>query len=312
MHEECIAPKPKPRSSPAGRGALAAPLYTMTARIVLFGINGQVGSRLNEALTAAGYDVTGIDRARCDFAAATAKDVAVIIRAVEPSIVINAAAYTSVDQAEREPELAQRINVQLPGFIASSSAEQQVPCVHFSTDYVFDGVHGAPYAEAAPANPLGVYAKSKHEGEQAARAHGAHVFRLQWVFDTRCKNFFLTMKKLLAEREEVRVVADQLGAPSHAKHIADAITQLAPRLIRGEIPADIYHLTAGGFTSWHGFACAIADVTKSTARVVPIVTSEYPTLAPRPKDARLNTSKLASHGIAMPHWREGLAEALKP
>ncbi len=284
----------------------------VTSRVVLFGVNGQVGFRLNEALLAAGFEVTAIDRARCDFATATAKEIAVIIRAVEPSIVINAAAYTAVDLAEKEPQLAHRINGELPKLIAAASAEQHVPCIHFSTDYVFDGTSGAPYAEGATVNPLGVYGTSKLAGERAARAAGAHVFRLQWVFDARGKNFFLTMKKLLTEREEVRVVADQLGAPSNAKHIAQAIAKAAPRIINGDISADIYHLTAGGFTSWHGFACAIADATKSAAHVLPIVSAEYPTPAARPKDGRLDTTKLASHGIAMPHWREGLAEAMKP
>jgi dTDP-4-dehydrorhamnose reductase len=131
------------------------------------------------------------------------------------------------------------------------------------------------------------------------------------VYASTGKNFFLTMKKLLAEREEVRVVADQLGAPSHAQHVADAITQAAPKIISGEIPAGIYHLTSGGHTSWHGFACAIATAMNSKARVVPIVTAEYPMPAIRPKDARLSAALLAAHGISMPHWREGIALAMK-
>lgn len=281
-----------------------------TPRIVLFGLNGQVGRRLMQTLEAAGYEVTGIDRARCDFATATAKDVAVIIRAVEPVAVVNAAAYTAVDKAESESELARRINATLPEYIAASCAEQQVPMIHFSTDYVFDGLGGAPYAEDARTNPLGVYAKSKLAGEQAVRASGGYVFRLQWVFDSRGKNFFLTMKQLLAEREQVRVVADQLGAPSHALHVAQAVTQALPQVVSAALPPAIYHLASAGYTSWHGFACAIAASTRSNASVVPIVSEEYPTPTPRPKDGRLDVSALAKHGIAMPHWREGLAQAM--
>jgi len=283
----------------------------VSQRIILFGSNGQVGHRLNETLTAQGYEITGIDRARCDFATASAKDIAVIIRAVEPDIVINAAADTAADHAEKEPALAERVNGEIPKHIAAACAEQQVPLIHFSTDYVFDGVAGAPYREDSKTNPLGVYAKTKLMGEQAVRAAGGYVFRLQWVFDSRGKNFFLTMKKLLAEREEVRVVADQLGAPSNALHIAQAITRAIPSILAGGLPPAIYHLTASGHTSWHGFATAIAEASQSKARVVPIVTAEYPTPAARPKDARLDCGALASHGITMPHWREGLAQAMR-
>ncbi len=282
----------------------------VTARIVLFGMNGQVGNRLMVALADAGYEVTGIDRARCDFATATAKEIAVILRAVEPQLVINAAAYTGVDAAEKEPALANRINGEIPKIIAAACEEQHIPFLHFSTDYVFDGQRGAPYREDADPHPLGVYGESKRAGEEAAHAHGAHVFRLQWVFDGRGKNFFLTIKKLLAEKNELRVVADQLGSPSNAKHIADAVTKAAPLIIDGKIPAGMYHLTAAGHTSWHGFACAIAAAMGSNIPVLPIITAEYPTPAPRPKDARLDCSALASYGISMPHWCEGLAGAL--
>ncbi len=280
-------------------------------RIVLFGVNGQVGSRLLSALTHAGYEVTGMDRRACDFAQATAKEMAVILRAVDPQLVINAAAYTAVDAAENDVALAHRINAHIPEMIAVAAAEQSIPFIHFSTDYVFDGLRGAPYGEEDAPQPINVYAQSKHAGEVAVRQHGGYVFRLQWVYDSIGKNFFVTMKKLLAEREEVRVVADQLGAPSHAQHIAQAITLAVPRILSGEIPACIYHLTPSGHTSWHGFACAIAQAMNSTARVLPIVTAEYPTPAIRPKDARLRCTTLAAFGISMPHWRDGIALAMK-
>lgn len=279
-------------------------------RIVLFGINGQVGHRLLQTFGAAGYEVTGIDRARCDLASATAKDIAVIIRAVEPALVINATAYTGVDAAETDRAMAHRLNAEVPGLMASACAEQHVPFLHFSTDYVFDGLRGAPYREDAKVAPVNAYAVAKRAGEVAVQEHKGHIFRLQWVFDSRGKNFFLTMKKLLAERTELKVVADQLGAPSHALHIAQAVASAAPKIIEGAIPAGIYHLTAGGSTSWHGFACAIAKAMKSSATIRPLVSAEYPLPATRPKDARLDCSALASYGIAMPHWRDGLTEAV--
>jgi dTDP-4-dehydrorhamnose reductase len=283
------------------------------ARIVLFGMNGQVGSRLMTALTQAGYEVTGIDRARCDFSVATAKEIGVILRAVEPQLVINATAYTAVDKAEGEGELAlaQRINATIPEMIATVAQEQGVPFLHFSTDYVFDGMRGVPYREDDTTNPVNAYAISKRAGELGVAAHGGHIFRLQWVFNGRGKNFFTTIKKLLAERDELRVVADQVGAPSNAVHIAQAVAKAAPLLMAKTLPAGIYHLTAQGHTSWHGFACAIAKVVGSTAAVVPIITSEYPLPAARPKDARLDCSALASHGIAMPHWSHGLTQAME-
>lgn len=280
-------------------------------RIVLFGVHGQVGRCLHSAFTRAGYEVTGIDRTRCDFATATAKEIAVIIRAVEPQLVINAAAYTAVDLAETETALAMRINVEIPELIAHSCAEQSTPFLHFSTDYVFDGARGAPYAVDAPTNPISAYGASKLAGEVGIKKHGGHIFRLQWVFAGVGKNFFLTMKQLLATREEVRVVADQLGAPSHAEHIAQAVVSAAPAIISAEIPQGVYHLAAGGHTSWHGFACAIADASGSHARIVPITTTEYPTVAARPRDTRLDCGDLARYGIRMPHWREGLMLAMK-
>jgi dTDP-4-dehydrorhamnose reductase len=279
-------------------------------RIVLFGVNGQVGHRLLQTLNTAGYEVTGIDRARCDLATATAKEIATIIRAVEPQLVINATAYTGVDAAETDNAMAQRLNAEVPGLMAAACEEQHVPFLHFSTDYVFDGLRGAPYRENAEVNPVNAYAVTKRAGEVAVQQHKGHIFRLQWVFDARGKNFFLTMKKLLTERPELKVVADQLGAPSNALHIARAVTQAAPKLIDGVIPVGIYHLTAGGSTSWHGFACAIAKAVESTATILPLVSAEYPLPATRPKDARLNCSALASYGVAMPHWREGLTSAM--
>ncbi|MES2985138.1 MAG: dTDP-4-dehydrorhamnose reductase [Pseudomonadota bacterium] len=277
------------------------------ARVVLFGMNGQVGSRLMETLSDAGYEVTGIDRARCDFEQAGAKEIGIIIRAVEPVLIINAAADTAVDAAEAAPARAHRINATMPGILAAAAAEQHVPLLHFSTDYVFDGASGAPYQPDATTHPLSVYAQSKLAGEQAVLAQGGTVFRLQWVFDGRGKNFFTTITRLLAERAELSIVADQLGAPSHALHIARAVTAAVPDVCAGTLPPGVYHLAAGGHTSWHGFTCAIAAGLHSSATIRAITSAEYPVAATRPKDARLATTA----ALAMPHWREGLTLALE-
>jgi len=271
--------------------------------ILLFGVSGQLGYRLNEALTAAGHEVTALDRAACDFATVDTKQLEMKLRAVEPEIIINAAAYTAVDKAENEPELAQRINAEMPALIAKNAKGTKF--LHFSTDYVFDGVRGR-YHEDAATNPVNIYGASKLAGERAVLEEGGHVFRLQWVYDSRGKNFLLTMKTLLAEKESLDVVADQVGAPSSARALAEAITAAVPKIIAGDIAPGIYHLTAAGYTSWHGFACAIAAAIGSKTRIRPIPSAEYPTPATRPLDGRLFSTKLAAHGITLPHWRDSL------
>jgi len=280
-------------------------------RIVLFGAQGQLGSRLLQALTFAGYEVTGIDRSRCDFSHASVRDIAVILRAVEPQLIINAAAYTAVDMAEREVAQAMRINAEIPAILAEIAQEQSIPFMHFSTDYVFDGKQTTPYVEDAATHPLNVYGQSKRAGELAVRAHGGYVFRLQWVYAGGGQNFFTRMAALLRTRDALRVVADQIGAPSHAAHIAQALVQAVPLMLVGDMAPSIYHLCADGCTSWHGFACAIAKAIGSKAQLQPITSAEYPLPALRPKEVRLGTSALAAHGIFMPHWREGIALAAK-
>lgn len=282
----------------------------MTQHILLFGASGQLGIALTHSLTAAGYEVTALDRAACDFATVTEKQLEIKLRAVDPVIAINAAAYTAVDRAEQEADLAYRINAETPALLAHICATHTVPLLHFSTDYVFDGAKGSPYREIDPTRPLGIYAESKGQGEEAVRAHGAHVLRLQWVYGGPSANFYRTMRRLMAERDELRVVADQIGAPSFTGHLAAAITAAVPLITAGTLPADLYHLAAAGHTSWHGFACAIARATGRPTRIHPIVSDEYPLPAKRPIDTRLNTSKLAAYGIAMPHWGEGLADCI--
>lgn len=279
-------------------------------RILLFGANGQLGYRLTEVLGDAGHEVTALDRAACDFAVVEPKQIEVALRAVEPEMIIIAAAYTAVDKAESEPELAARINAQVPEWIALAAQAHGVPCIHFSTDYVFEGIRGAPYREDAAVKPLNVYGETKLAGEQAVLAAGGHVFRLQWVVDHRGKNFVLTMQRALKEREELRVVADQFGSPSYAKQIAECVAQAVPMILAKSMPSGVYHLSAGGYTSWQGLTCAIAELTGSRARVVPITSAEYPLPATRPLNTRLDSSLLAAYGIQMPHWRAGIAALL--
>ncbi len=269
--------------------------------ILVFGAQGQLGYRLAEQ---AGDDAIAITRAQCDFTALDPAQVEALITTHQPRWIINAAAYTAVDDAERQLELAYAINAEAPKILARLAAKYAVRFTHFSTDYVFDGESDAPSTETARCNPLGQYGKSKLYGEQAALDAGAQVFRLQWVYDTRGRNFFATMRRLLAERDAVKVVADQLGAPSYAPHLARAVLAAEP------LAPGLYHLAPAGHTSWHGFACTIAQGMGINTAIAPITTAEYPTPARRPRDTRLATNKLAEAGIALPHWQDGLKEAM--
>lgn len=280
----------------------------MTA-ILLFGSNGQLGARLSAALTAAGYEVTALDRAAFDFAEATPKQIETTLRAVEPALIINAVAYTAVDKAESQYDLAMRINAELPRQLAEAAQTAGIPFLHFSTDYVFDGVRGR-YTESAPTNPLNAYGETKRAGEEGVLAAGGYVFRLQWVYDARGQNFLLTMKRLLSEKPALSIVADQIGAPSCARDLADAVTRAVPLMLEKKLAAGVYHLAAGGYTSWHGFACAIAAFLQREIPIQPITSAEYPLPATRPLDGRLDCSALAAHGIALPHWHAALKTLL--
>jgi dTDP-4-dehydrorhamnose reductase len=276
-----------------------------------------VGWELARALAPLGR-VAAPGRAVLDLA--DADSIRRAFRQAAPALVVNAGAHTAVDRAEGEPELAHALNAAAPGILAEEAARAGVPLVHFSTDYVFDGSKGAPYTEDDPAAPLGVYGRTKREGEEAvAAAGGAHlVLRTSWVYGTRGHNFLRTMLRLAHERDELRVVADQVGAPTWSRMLAEATAAIvAPfRSARGwEIPAEvsgIYHLAARGETSWHGFAEAILALDPGRAaqrarRVVPIATEEYPTPAPRPPYSVLSTEKVERvFGVALPGWREQL------
>lgn len=291
--------------------------------ILLFGGNGQVGQELLRALAPLGKVVattrSGLlpDGSACEVADFNQPDslVAMLDR-VRPAIVVNAAAYTAVDKAEQDVEAAFRANVEAPGVIARWCAAAGVPFVHYSTDYVFDGEGTAPYHEDQPTAPLGVYGTSKRDGEDAVRAAGGRhlIFRTAWVYASHGANFLRTMLRVGAEREALRVVADQVGTPTPAALIAD-VTAKALQHTGGL--SGTWHLTASGQTSWHGFAEAIfaealaRGVLAKVPSVEAIVTSEYPTPAKRPSWSVLDNRKLQQDfGIALPAWQDGLKRVI--
>lgn len=287
-------------------------------RILLFGAAGQLGTDLRPALAALGDVVAtarqaepaaGIDRA-IDIA-----DVDAIERIIDecrPDLVVNAAAYTAVDRAESERELCFRVNAEAPAAMADACRRNGARLVHYSTDYVFDGRATAPYAESAPISPQGVYGASKAAGEAAIRSSGcdALVIRTAWVYALHGHNFLRTMLRLASERDELRVVADQIGCPTPAWLIAETTA----RLLQASAPADTYHLVARGQASWHAFAEAIMhealarNVLMRAPVVTAITTADYPTPAKRPAFSVLDTSRVESVvGAVMPHWRDALA-----
>ncbi len=286
--------------------------------ILLLGANGQVGWELRRALAPLG-PVRALERAEADLADPDALSRAV--RETAPSLIVNAAAYTAVDRAEEDEALAQAINADAPGLLAGEARRLGIALVHYSTDYVFDGAGELPARESDPTAPLNAYGRTKLAGEAAIRDSGcAHlILRTSWVYSMRGANFLLTVKRLAAELEEMRIVADQTGAPTWARGIAGATALI---LARCGAPAEtgglaekggLYHLTASGETSWHGFAEAIVDWMRATDQPVrckqvhPIPTSDYPTPAKRPANSLLDCAKLReTFGIVMPDWRDQL------
>jgi dTDP-4-dehydrorhamnose reductase len=276
-------------------------------KILLFGANGQVGWRVQQACAQREIACVAVAREAADLSTMTRETVRALIDRYAPTHIINAAAYTAVDMAESERDVAFAVNAQAPTIIAEVARERNISVMHFSTDYVLDGVHGAPYAEDAPTRPLSVYGGSKLSGEQAVLAAGGTVFRLQWVYDMRGANFFLRMHEIMAQRERVRIIADQWGAPTFAKHVANAVLDAL------EVPSGLYHLTSSGATSWHGFTCAIHAAMRQpmTNEIIAISSAEYPLAATRPLDTRLSTAKLAALGMTLPHWQAGVREAME-
>ncbi len=275
--------------------------------ILLTGATGQLGFELARSLAHHG-ELIALDRAMLDLSDADA--IVAKVREVRPQLIVNAGAYTAVDLAEKERDAAFAVNARAPAVLAEEAKRQDAVLIHYSTDYVFDGLRTSPYDEDAPVNPRNVYGASKFEGEGAIAASGARalVFRTSWVYGARGRNFLLTMLRLGQERDELRVVADQHGTPNWSRTLSDAT---AAAVARG-LPflaarAGLYHMVSAGATTWHGFAQAIiGDVPRP--RVVPIATSEYPTPARRPPYGVLSARKFEeTFGYRMPDWRDELA-----
>ena len=275
-------------------------------KILVTGARGQLGRELAAALAKCGT-VVARDRASLDLADPDA--VASGVRALMPALIVNAAAYTAVDRAEQERESAFVVNAIAPGILGEEAKRAGAMLVHFSTDYVFDGRRTTPYDETAAPHPLNAYGESKLAGERAVAASGAAaiVLRTSWVYSLRGSNFLLTMRRLAAERDELRVVADQVGVPNWARELAHATAALVSRGMPYLAErAGLYHVSCGGQATWYEFARAIlGEPTKP--RIVPITTAEYPTPARRPAYGVLDTSKFERvFGFALPHWRAAL------
>ena len=291
-------------------------------KILLLGCGGQVGWELQRALAPLGQ-VLAHDADTANFT--QPHQVAELVRQARPDVVVNAAAHTAVDKAESEPDLARLINATTPGLVAQEAAKLGALMVHYSTDYVFDGSGTAPRDEAAPTAPLSVYGQTKLEGEQAIQASGCRhlIFRTSWVYAARGGNFAKTMLRLAGEREALKVISDQIGAPTGADLLAD-VTAHAVRTVctapdQGATLQGLYHLVAGGETSWHAYATHVIEWARAQGlpiKVAPgaieaIPTTAYPTPATRPLNSRLSTKKLCTtFGLTLPHWQQGVTRML--
>lgn len=291
-------------------------------RILLFGANGQLGFELRRQLGRIG---TLDSLVRKDADLTDLQGLRMVVRQSKPDIIVNAAAYTAVDLAENEVELAATVNSRAPAVLAEEAESIGASMVHFSTDYVFDGLSSKPYSEQAIAQPLSIYGKSKLDGEisiaQLCRRH--LIFRTSWVFGDHGKNFLKTILQLAYEHSSLRVVNDQIGAPTSTELIARTVVHVLSTM-KTVSAADqrwgIFHLAAGGKTSWHGFAKyaieqAIASGAKlkvSTNRVIAVSSSEYPQIAVRPKNSVLDTAKIqTTFNLKLPAWEEGVSKVLR-
>jgi dTDP-4-dehydrorhamnose reductase len=279
-------------------------------RILVTGAQGQVGFELARLLPAHG-EVVALDRAGLDLADPDA--IQATVRAVAPDLIVNAGAYTAVDLAEKERKAAFAINARAPQVLAEEAKRAGALLIHYSTDYVFDGTARAPYREDAPVAPLNVYGESKLAGEQAIAAAGALALTLRtsWVYGLRGRNFLVTIRRLAAQRPELRIVADQTGTPNWAVALATATAGLvAQGLPALKDRAGLYHFSATGATTWHGFAQAIVG-SGSAPVVTPITTADFPTPARRPAYGVLDTALFrATFGFGLPAWPDSLAACL--
>ena len=289
-------------------------------KIFLTGSNGQVGFELNKKLSPLG-EVIATDREELNLTNLSA--IRTFIDQTRPDIIINPAAYTAVDKAESEPDLAYRINTLAPEVLASMAAELDIPLVHFSTDYVFDGLKKEAYVEADKTNPQSVYGKTKCEGEEKIRTHEKHIIlRTSWVFGSHGNNFLKTMLRLIQEKDSLNIVGDQWGSPASASMLADVTFKIVGTILKNKNFNDYgtYHVTNEGETNWHAYASLIASeamkshlkVTCAPGKIHPILSSEYPTAAKRPSNSRLNTDKLKkTFMLELPYWESEVKRVLK-
>jgi dTDP-4-dehydrorhamnose reductase len=294
-------------------------------KLLIVGCNGQLGWELQKTLAPLG-EVTAVDYPEVDLTKPAS--ITAAVRAVSPQVIVNSAAYTAVDRAEKEPEIAALVNAEAPALLAREAAQLGAAFVHYSTDYVFDGAKDGPYLETDTPNPQNVYGKTKLAGEEGVAASGARhlILRTSWVYSDRSTNFLLTVLRLAAEREQLRMVADQRGTPTWARVLARTTAAiLQQEIARGENrvfahAGGLYHATGAGVTTWHGFTEAILEQYRKhaagrpplkTREVVPIATEDYPLPAPRPKNSVLSNQKLAQvFGVAPVPWQEQLAELM--
>ena len=289
-------------------------------RILLIGASGQVGWELTRVLSVLGELVTterntGGDR---QLDGANLGQVKAMLDSVAPDVIVNATAHTAVDKAESEPELAMRLNGEMPGVIGEWAAAHDATVIHYSTDYVFDGSKDAPYIETDTPNPVSVYGRTKLAGDQSLLASGCDpiILRVSWVYGMRGSNFLLTMRRLMHGRDALNIVDDQIGAPTWCRTIAQVTGAVLAKLpdshdARRKL-SGIYHLAPSGSTSWFGFACAIREELGLQCDLHPIPASDYPTPAARPANSCMDTSKLTStFDLTMPSWQQDLARCLE-
>ena len=291
-------------------------------RILLTGKNGQVGFELQRALAPLG-EVIAVGTADCDLSDANA--IRGLMHRVQPQLVVNPAAYTAVDKAESDADKARAVNAVAPGVLGEEASRLGASVIHYSTDYVYDGSKDGLYTESDPVSPQSVYGQTKLDGERALQAATTRhvILRTSWVVGAHGGNFAKTMLRLAGDRDELKVVADQFGAPTSASLIADVTAHIARQMLRDGadgFPFGVYHLAAAGETSWHAYAqyvigeaIGMGKALKATPeRVLPIPASSYPTPARRPQNSRLDTHKLRqTFGLHLPHWQEGVKHILQ-
>ena len=293
-------------------------------KILLTGVNGQVGHALKSKFLQ--HEVIALSREQLDLT--KAHDIKRVVREIKPNLIINPAAYTAVDKAESEPELAYAINATAAQILAEEAARLNAALIHFSTDYVYDGTKSGFYDETDAVNPVSVYGKSKLAGEDAIRSVGLPhlILRTSWVYGAYGKNFLKTILRLAAERDSLRIVGDQFGAPTSSESIADGVVQLVEDWkVDIENQSGIYHFTNSSETSWHGFSCEIVNeynrliaqknwpaLKVGVENIAAITTADYPTPAARPENSRLDNSKLKNvFNVALPSWKQGLQQVMQ-